>query len=169
MEKVKAKDSVTSISIHSSRVAACVVALDEDNKPFVLGVGKADGKLLGGKGILNIDALSKAMMEALSIAQSESGCRSHKVVASIAGGSVESELSRGIVKLSSKGEEIKPKHVKSALKIADAIPVDRVKDIVHSIPQNFIVDGQPDIQNPIGLHGVKVEIETLLITAHTPF
>ena len=169
MEKMKSKDIISSLSINSSNVAACVMTLDEEKSPFILGLGKAEGRLLGSRGVLNIDELSKAIKDSLRKAQSEAGYKSPKVVISITGGSLSSEISRGIVKLSSKGEEIRARHVKAALKIAEAIPVDSAKDILHSIPQDFIVDGQSGISNPTGLNGVKLETETMLVTAHAPF
>ena len=79
------------------------------------------------------------------------------------------EKARGMVRLSHRGEEISNKNIKDALKTAEIIPLNVAREIIHSVPQNFIVDGQKNIKNPVGLYGVKLEVETLLITSHLPF
>jgi cell division ATPase FtsA len=169
MEKVKKNDIVTTLSIYSSRVSTCVAILDKDNCPSVIGLGKADGKLLGEKGVLDIDGLTKAIRDSLRLAQEEADIESPKAFVGISGCSLNSEKSRGIVKLNHRGEEISDKNVREVLKVANAVPINFDREIIHSIPQEFIVDGQGSIRNPVGLYGVKLEVESLLITAYLPF
>ena len=169
MEKIKKENIVTAISIYSSRVSSCIAILDEGMRPNIAGLGKTDGKLLGSKGVLDIDILSRTIRRSLDAAREEANIASPKAFVSITGGSINSEKSRGMVKLSQKGKEITDRDVRAALKVANTIPINVAKEIIHSIPQDFIVDGQDDIKEPVGLHGVKLETEALLITAHIPF
>ncbi len=169
MEKMKKNDIIAAFSIHSSRVSACISVPGEDGTPLITGLGKSEGKLLGAKGVLNIDVLSRAIRESLAAAQEEAGVEPRKALVSVSGGNINSEKSRGIVKLSQRGEEVSDRNISDALKIANTIPMNTEKEIVHSIPQNFILDGQRGIEDPIGLYAVKLEIEALLVTAHLPF
>ena len=169
MEKIRRKDIVTALTVYSSRVSAGIGILDEDGAPNIAGLGKSEGRLLGAKGVLDIDALSRAIRDSLKTAQEEAGVESSRAFVGISGGSIKSERSRGIVKLSQRGYEISDKNVREVLKVANTIPINMAREIMHSIPQDFIVDGQNDIRNPVGLHGAKLETETLLITAHIPF
>jgi cell division ATPase FtsA len=169
MEKIRKKDVVTALNISSARVSACIAALDERNDAGVIGLGKSEGKLLGKKGVLDIDVLSKAIRDSVKMAQEEAQLKSPKAVVSISGRSISSERSRGIIKLSHRGREISDRNIRDVLKIAEIIPINIAREIIHSVPQDYIVDDQNDIKNPVGLHGVKLEVETLLITAHIPF
>jgi len=169
MEKVKKSDIITALSIHSSRVSACISAPGEDGDPHIAGLGKSEGKLLGEKGVLSIDRLSGVIREALARAREEAKTEPRKVLVCVSGGNINSEKSRGIVKLSQRGEEISERNIKDALKIANTIPINMEKEIIHSIPQSFILDGQKGIEDPVGLFGVKLELEALLVTAHLPF
>lgn len=169
MEKVRKNDIIATVSIHSSRVSSCIAILDEEMSLNIAGLGKTDGRLLGIKGVLDIDALSRAIRDSMKMAQGEAGVGSPKTLVSITGGSINSEKSRGIIKLSQKGREVSGANVRDVLKIADTVPINIEKEIMHSVPQDFIVDGQNDIKDPVGLHGVKLETETLLVTVHLPF
>ncbi|MBL7070688.1 MAG: hypothetical protein ISS26_00740 [Candidatus Omnitrophica bacterium] len=169
MEKIKKDNIITAISVHSSRVSACISALSKEEGLLVTGLGKSEGRLLGGKGVLDIDVLSRAIRKALRMAREESGSEGQKAFISVSGGNIFSEKSRGIAKLNLRGEEITDKNIKDALKVANTMPINIEKEIIHSIPQDFVVDGQSDIENPVGLYGVKLEIEALLVMAHVPF
>lgn len=169
MEKVNKGDIIQAISIYSSMVSSCIATLDDGANPNIVGLGKSEGRLLGGKGVLDIDTLSRAIRDSLSIAQEESSLVYPKAFVSISGGSIKSEKSRGMVKLGQRGEEISERGVREVLKVANALPIDIEREIIHSIPQDFIIDGQNNVKNPVGLYGVKLEVDALLITAHLPF
>lgn len=169
MEKIGKADIVTALSVYSSRVSASIATLDEESRPNIMGLGKSEGRLLGKKGVLDIDALSRAIRDSLSMAQEEAKLRSPRALVSISGGSVKGQKSRGMVKLSQRGEEITEKKIREVLKVANTVPMNIEREIMHSIPQDFIIDGQNNVRNPVGLYGVKLEVEALLITAHLPF
>ena len=152
MEKVKKADIVAAISIYSSRVSACIATLDKEAYPNIAGLGKSEGKLTGAKGVLDIDALSKAVRDSLKMAQEEAGVECSRALISISGANIESEKSKGMVKLGQRSEEISDKNVREVLKVAGTIPLDVEREIIHSIPQDFVVDGQSNIKNPVGLY-----------------
>ncbi len=169
MEKINRNNIVMALSIYSSRVSACIMVLDKEARPNIIGLGKSEGKLMGAKGVLNIEALSKAIRDSVKPAQEEAGLEYPRALVSISGANIKSEKSRGIVRLAQRGEEVTEKNVREVLKVADTIPISIERQIIHSIPQDFAVDRQSGIKNPVGLYGVKLEAETLLITAHVPF
>ena len=169
MEKIKKNDVVTALGIYASRVSACIAATDKDGHPDIIGLGKSEGRFMGGKGVLDIDGLSKALRDSLGMAQEEAKTEPTRALVSISGGALKSEKSRGMISLSQRGEEISDRSVRNVLKVANTIPLNIEREIIHSIPQDFTVDGQSGIKNPVGLYGVKLEAETLLITAHVPF
>ena len=169
MEKLKKNSIVTALSIYASRVSACIAVMDKDTGPNIIGLGKSEGRFMGGTGVLDIDGLCRAIRDSLKMAGDEAGAESPRALISISGGAITSQVSRGMITLSQRGEEISEKNIKSVLRIADRTPASIEKEIIHSIPQDFSVDGQDGIKNPAGLYGVKLEAETLLISAHVPF
>lgn len=169
MEKVKRSDIIAGISIYSSRVSACIGVTDGEAPLNIVGLGRREGRFLGAKGVLDIDALSRAIRDSLDMAQEEANVETSKTLVAVSGGSINSDRSRGIIKLGPKGREVTEKNLRDVLKIADTVPISMEREIIHSIPQDYIVDGQSDIKNPVGLHGVKLEAETLIVTAHLPF
>lgn len=169
MEKINKENIVTALNIGSTRVSACVAKRDAAGTVSIVGMGRAEGKLMGKKGVLDIDTMSSAIRVSLKMAEVESGVETARAFVSISGANITSEKGRGMVKLGKKGEEIFNRHVKSALRVAEAVPISMEKEIIHSISQNFTVDGQSGIKNPIGLYGVKLEVEALIIAADVPF
>lgn len=169
MEKMNRENIITAVNAGSSRITACIANIESDGSIAVMGLGKADGRFMGNKGVLDIDVLSNAMRYALKAAEQEAGLEITRAFAGISGANITSEKSRGMVRLGKRGEEILSRHVKGALRIAEAVPLGMEKEIIHSIPQSFVVDGQGGIKNPLGLCGVKMEVEALLITIDMPF
>lgn len=169
MEKINKENMVAALSIGSSRISACVAGIDITGAVRIIGLGKAEGKLMGKKGVLDVDIMSHAMRSSLKMAEIEAGIETARAFVSVSGANIISEKGRGMIKLGKKGEEIFSRHVKSALKVAEAMPLSMEKEIIHSIPQSFAVDGQNGIKNPIGLYGVKLELEALVIAVDAPF
>lgn len=169
MEKLNNGNMVAALSIGSSRVSACIAKIDAGGGADIAGLGKAEGRLMGKKGVLDADAMSSAMRASLKTAEVEAGIEATKAFISISGANIISEKGRGMVKLGKKGEEIFSRHVKSALRVAEAMPLSMEREIIHSIPQSFAVDGQNGIKNPAGLYGVKLEVEALVIAVDIPF
>ena len=169
MEKINKENIVAALSIGSSRVSACMARIDAAGVVNIIGLGKTEGRLMGKKGVLDIDVMTSAIRSSLKMAEVEAGIEAARAFVSISGANIISEKGRGMVKLGKKGEEIFNRHVKSALKVAEAMPLSMEKEIIHSIPQSFAVDGQNGIKNPIGLYGVKLELEALVIAVDVPF
>ncbi|MDP3789029.1 MAG: hypothetical protein Q8R48_01325 [Candidatus Omnitrophota bacterium] len=169
MEKMNKGNIVAALSIGSSRVSACIARFDASGAASIIGLGKTEGRLMGKKGVLDVDVMSSAIRSSLKMAEVEAGIEATRAFVSISGANIVSEKGRGMIKLGKKGEEISVRHVKSALKVAEAMPLSIEKEIIHSIPQSFAVDGQEGVKNPVGLYGVKLEVEALVIAVDVPF
>lgn len=160
---------ITAMNVGSSRITVCIANIQYDGSIAVIGLGKADGKFMGNKGVLNIDVLSNAMQYALTTAEQEAGFEVAQAFVSISGANITSEKSKGMIRLGKRSEEIFNRHIRNVLRVAEAVPLGLEKEIIHSIPQSFVVDGQDGIKNPLGLYGVKMEVDALLVAADMPF
>lgn len=162
---------IVGLDIGTSKVCVIVATPDENlpGKLHILGIGKApsDGLMRGL--VTNIDRTVRSIQLAVQEAEQQSGLKIDSVCVGIAGEHIQSFQSRGVITIGRPDNEIRQEDIDRL--IADtkriALPADR--RIIHVIPQEYVVDGQDQIYEPVGMSGVRVEavvhIVTGLITA----
>jgi len=128
----------------------------------IIGMGITPAKELRKGGVVNIDSTVEAIKKAVEDAEHMSGCRINSAYVGIAGSHVKGQNSLGIVAV--KGREVGEDDLQRALEAskAIAIPVDR--EILHTLPQNYVVDGQDGIRDPVGMSGVRLEAKVHIVT-----
>jgi len=107
----------------------------------------------------------KAVEEAIDIAEQQAGRTVESVLAGIAGGNIEGINSRGVVAVTGKGREINRNDVERVIDAAKAIVMPMDREVLHVIPQEYIVDDQAGIKNPVDMIGVRLESEVHIITS----
>lgn len=162
------KDSrvVVGIDIGTSKVAT-VVAKVQDEKINVLGVSEMPAKGIRKGQIVDIEEVAGSINSSLDIAERMAGYSVDKVFCSISGVHVESQNSKGIVAISQADGEIIQADIDRVLEAAGAISLPSTRVILHVLPKNFTVDGEGGIKDPIGMTGVRLEVETHIITANS--
>ena len=155
---------VVGLDIGTTKVCAVVAAVDDLDRVNILGFGRAVSDGLNRGVVVNIDRTVAAVREAVSEAERGAGVQVKSVVVGIAGDHVQSFQSRGVITISNRDHEVTPRDVQRLL--ADtmhvAMPADR--EILHVIPQDFIVDGQDGVADPVGMSGVRLEANVHIIT-----
>jgi cell division protein FtsA len=131
----------------------------------IIGIGTSLAKELRKGVVVNIESTVEAIKKAVEDAEHMSGCRINSAYVGIAGSHIKGQNSLGIVAI--KGREVGEEDVQRAIEAskAIAIPVDR--EILHTLPQNFIVDGQDGIRDPVGMSGVRLEAKVHIVTGST--
>jgi cell division protein FtsA len=131
----------------------------------IIGIGTSPAKELRKGVVVNIESTVEAIKKAVEEAEHMSGCRINSAYVGIAGSHIKGQNSLGIVAI--KGREVDEEDVQRAVEAskAIAIPVDR--EILHTLPQNFIVDGQDGIRDPVGMSGVRLEAKVHIVTGAT--
>jgi cell division protein FtsA len=132
----------------------------------IIGIGTSPAKELRKGLVVNIESTVEAIKRAVEEAEHMSGCRINSVYVGIAGSHVKGQNSLGIVAI--KGREVGEEDVQRAIEAskAIAIPVDR--EILHTLPQGYVVDGQDDIRDPVGMSGVRLEAKVHIVTGAVP-
>lgn len=155
---------VVGVDIGTTKVCAVVAASDELSRVNILGVGMAESDGLNRGVVVNIDKTVGAVREAVREAERMAGVQVHRVIVGIAGDHVQSFQSRGVITISNRNGEITPRDVQRLLEdtMHVAMPADR--EILHVIPQEFIVDGQDGVADPVGMCGVRLEANVHIIT-----
>jgi len=141
------------------------IAIVGEAKPTgidIIGMGITPAKELRKGGVVNIDSTVEAIKKAVEDAEHMSGCRINSAYVGIAGSHIKGQNSLGIVAV--KGREVGEDALQRAIEAskAIAIPVDR--EILHTLPQSYVVDGQDGIRDPVGMSGVRLEAKVHIVT-----
>lgn len=160
---------VTGIDIGSSAVRVVVAHLSpEAPQPNIIGVGIAPMQGMQKGVITDVEEAVTAVSRALDAAETMSGVPLERAYVSINGSHISSQNSRGVIAVSRADGEISPDDVARVINAAQAISLPSNREILHVLPQNFIVDGQEHIHDPLGMTGVRLEVETHVIEGSAP-
>ena len=130
----------------------------------VVGVGNALSEGLRRGVVVDLEKTVASIQRAVDEAERMAGMPVRGVHAGIAGDHIRSINSRGVIAVSRKDNEIGPADVERVVEAAKAIAIPMDREIIHVIPQEFIVDDQDGIKDPIGMSGVRLEAEVHIIT-----
>ena len=153
---------VVGVDIGTTKVCAVVAAADELDRINVLGVGVAQSEGLNRGVVVNIDKTVAAVQEAIGEAERAAGVEAHSVYVGIAGDHIQSFQSRGVI--SSRTGEITQHDVDRLLEDTQHVAMPADRRILHVIPQEFIVDGQDGVADPVGMSGIRLEANVHIIT-----
>jgi len=166
------EQQITGIDVgsHSVRVVVAQVNAAADTDPITI-LGSAVEPMQGvQKGVVNdVEEAVKSVSKALDVAERISGLPIEHAYVSINGSHIMSQNSRGVIAVSRADGEITSDDVARVINAAQAISLPSNREILHVLPQNFIVDGQENIHDPVGMTGVRLEVETHIIEGSAPF
>ena len=130
----------------------------------VIGVGTAPSRGLRKGVVVNIDTTVEAIKHAVAEAEQMAGVEVSRVYAGVAGGHIRGVNSRGVVAVSGKHREVDGADVARAVDAARAINMPSDREVIHVLPQTFVVDDQDCVREPIGMSGVRLEVEVHIVT-----
>jgi cell division protein FtsA len=152
------------LDIGTTKICAIVASIDEQERINILGVGKAPSDGLNRGVVVNIDKTVNAIKEAIAQAELASGIEVNSVNVGIAGDHIRSMRSKGVITINNRDNEITSKDVERLLEDCQRIMLPTDQQILHVIPQEFVVDGQDGISDPVGMSGMRMEAEVHIIT-----
>ncbi|MCC7488593.1 MAG: cell division protein FtsA [Gammaproteobacteria bacterium] len=150
------------LDIGTSKVVAIVGELQEDNSLEVIGFGMHASRGLKKGVVVNIESTVNSIQRAVEEAELMAGCEIHAVYTGIAGSHVRSLNSHGIVAI--RDREVTRSDVDRVIDAARAVAIPADQKILHVLPQEFIIDGQEGIREPIGMSGVRLEARVHMVT-----
>ncbi|MDF1545638.1 MAG: cell division protein FtsA [bacterium] len=156
---------IAALDIGTTKITALVGEMDENGGIYVIGHGTAPSEGLRKGIVIDMERTVKSIRKAIDDAQMVSGTEIDGVTVGIAGEHIRSINSHGVVAVNRSDNEITAADVNRAIDAARtvAIPVDR--EIIHVIPQQYSVDEQGGIKDPVGMTGVRLEVEAHIVTA----
>lgn len=153
---------VVGLDIGTSKVAAIVGEMREDGEIEVIGIGTHPSRGLKKGVVVNLEATVQSIQRAIEEAEQMAGCRIHSVYAGIAGSHISSMNSHGIVAI--KEKEVSQSDVDRVIDSARAVAIPADQKILHILPQEFVIDRQEGIKEPIGMSGIRLEARVHIVT-----
>jgi cell division protein FtsA len=157
-----AKDLIVGLDIGTSKIVAMVAEMKADGRYEIVGLGQHESKGLRKGVVVNIESTVDSIQRALQEAEVMADCKIKSVYTGIAGSHIRSFSSSGMVAIRDK--EVSESDVARVLDTAKAVNIPTDQQIVHVLPQEFIVDGQDDIREPIGMSGIRLEVKVHIVT-----
>ena len=155
---------IVGLDIGTTKVCAVVASVTSDNKVNILGIGKAPSDGLNRGVVVNIEKTVAAIKSAVHQAELASGIQVQSVNVGIAGDHIRSNRSKGVITINNRDNEIRREDVNRLILDCQNIALPSDYKIIHVIPQEYIVDGQDGIIDPIGMSGMRMEAEVHIIT-----
>ncbi|CAN5890562.1 cell division protein FtsA [soil metagenome] len=152
------------VDIGTTKICAVVASATEHGQVNVLGVGITESEGLNRGVVVNIDKTVAAVKQAVGEAERMAGVETRSVVVGIAGDHIQSFQSRGVITTTGRDGEITPSDVQRLLEDTRHVAMPADRKILHVLPQEFIVDGQDGVLDPIGMSGVRLEANVHIIT-----
>ncbi len=162
MPKKDEKDLIVGLDIGTSKVVAIVGEITENDEIEIIGIGSHPSRGLKKGVVVNIESTIQSIQRAVEEAELMAGCEIHSVYAGIAGSHIRSINSHGIVAI--RDEEVTPGDVERVIDAARAVAIPADQKMLHVLPQEFIIDNQEGIMEPVGMSGVRLEAKVHIVT-----
>jgi len=155
---------VVGIDIGTKKVTAVIGEITEERKVEVIGIGTADSKGLRKGVVVNLDVTSAAIQKAQEEAELMAGVEISSAFIGISGAHIKSFNSRGVIAVSGKDRKITRNDIRRVIEQSKAVSIPPDREIIHVIPQEYVVDEQDGIKEPLGMNGIKLEVNVHIVT-----
>lgn len=161
MAKPKCNEIVVGLDIGTTKIA-CIAGEVTEEGIDIIGIGTAPSRGLRRGVVVNIDATVTAIQQAVDEAENMAGCEISTVYAAISGAHVRGLNSHGIVAV--KDKEVRDADVARVIEAAKAVAIPMDREVLHVLPQQYLIDDQDGIRDPLGMAGVRLEAKVHIVT-----
>ena len=158
----ESKNLIVGLDIGTSKIACIVAEVTAEGTLEVIGAGMTESSGMKKGMVVNIDATVGTIQQALQEAELMADCKIHTVITGIAGGHIRSSNAHGMIKI--KEKEVAQADVVRAIETASSISLPGDQQILHILEQEFSIDGQEGIKKPLGMSGMRLEVEIHIVT-----
>ncbi len=156
---------ITGIDIGTTRIRTLITESDERGAPIFLGYGCVPAAGLRRGVVVNMEKTVQSISKSVEDAEMMASVHIDSAIAGIAGDHIRSINSHGVIAVSRSDNEIGEKDVARAIDAASAVAIPNDREVIHVIPQEYTIDEQSGIKNPVGMTGVRLEVEVHIVTA----
>jgi cell division protein FtsA len=155
---------IVSLDIGTSQIRAIVAELEQIGTMQVVGVGTAPAKGIKKGAVIDIDYAVDSIRQAVEQAERMVGINISEVYVGVSGNHISLQSGRGVIAVSNEDREIGEQEIERVLQASKVVSLPPERAIIDVVPKQFIVDGQDQIHNPQGLVGVRLEVDSIIIT-----
>jgi cell division protein FtsA len=164
MAKESYDNLVVGLDLGTTKICAVIAEIQPSGVANIIGMGTKPSKGLRKGVVVNIENTIESVKLAVAEAERMAGVKVGSVFAGIAGGHIKGLNSHGVIAVSHKDKEITREDVERVIEAAKAIALPLDREIIHVLPQEFIIDNQDGIREPVGMSGVRLEAEVHIVT-----
>jgi cell division protein FtsA len=157
-------DQIVGLDIGTTKICAIVAEAEDSGLLKITGVGSSPSNGLKRGVVVNVEQTVQSIQRAIEEAERMSDTRIAAVYAGIAGDHIRSLNCRGVIAVSGPDSEITAHDEARVIETAKAVSIPMDREIIHVLPQSFVVDDQPGVKNPIGMSGVRLEADVHMVT-----
>jgi cell division protein FtsA len=163
-------DIIIGIDVGTSLVRTIIAQKQkEESRPLIVGVGVAPSLGIANGVVVDVEETVNSITQSKELAERTAGIPVEHAYISINGNHISSQFSKGVVAVSRADGEISEEDVNRVVNAAQAVTVPNNKEIIDVIPCSFTIDGQEQIKDPVGMNGVRLEVNALVIEGSAPF
>lgn len=163
-KKFMSKRIVAGIDIGTTKITTIIASVGEEGTVNVMGVASVKSRGIRKGQIVDIEESTAAIVESLEASERMAGYSISSAFLSVGGSHIMSQNSHGVVAVAEPQKEITPEDINRAVEAARAVNLPSTREILHVLPREFIVDSQEGIKDPVGMTGVRLEVNTHIIT-----
>ncbi len=161
---------LSGIDIGNSEVKVVIAKVEHDAvRPEILGVGTAPSHGLRRGMVVDMEETINDVSVAVQRAEAMAGTKLKRAYVAVNGLHIKNQISRGVIAVSRPDNEICQSDIDRVLQAASVVSLPANREIVHVVPRNFIIDGTENVKNPLGMKGVRLEAEVLIIDGLSPY
>ena len=162
MNAAASENMIVGLDIGTSKVVAIVGEIVEDGSLNIAGIGSHRSRGLKKGTVVNIESTVDSIQHAIAEAEMMAGCQIHSVYAGIAGSHIRSMNSHGIVAI--RDGEVERADIERVIEAAQAVAIPADQKVLHILPQEYLIDAQEGVKEPLGMSGVRLEAKVHLVT-----
>ncbi|MBI4303558.1 MAG: cell division protein FtsA [Chloroflexi bacterium] len=159
------KRILTGIDVGTTKICTAIAEMNEENALRVIGIGIVPSHGLHKGLVVNINEARESIRESVRKAEQSSGQRVDSAYVGVTGRHVTSLNNRGVVSITRNDRMVRHDDLRRVLQSAQSVKVTSDRKLLHVIPRHYALDGQETVQNPLGMHGSRLDVETHVITA----
>ncbi len=156
--------TVTGIDVGTSNITTLIATVPEEGDARVVGVSTVPSRGLRKGQVVNIEEATVAISQSLEAAERMAGTQVGMAFLSVGGAHIASQNSHGVVAVAEPDKEIGPHDVTRVIEAAKAVSLPSSREILHVLPRGYVVDSQEGVVDPVGMTGVRLEVDTHLVT-----
>jgi cell division protein FtsA len=159
------RDRVAAIDVGTTKVCTIIADVLDNEGIRVLGVGVTPSHGLHKGLVVNINEARESIKRSVRIAEQTAGRKLESAFVGVTGRHISSVNNRGSVSITRNNQTVSPADLKRVLDVARTVEIPSEQKLLHFIPRHYTIDGQTGVQDPVGMHGFRLDVETHIITA----